>query len=130
MKKSLYLCTVIQKMSYQLKFEIMAIYKVTSETVNLISVNGKAVQQNIVRTHRVIDGNMDDVARVVYKKQLNFLVLNTIDKATEDVKTIFTSKDNVNHIKEMGYCVTQLCNKLGDGFSNMLTLSQTTERIG
>jgi hypothetical protein len=117
-------------MSYQLKFEIMAIYKVTSETVNLISVNGKSVQQNIVRTHRVIDGNMDDVARVMYKKQLNFLVLNTIDRATEDVKTIFTSKDNVNHIKEMGYCVTQLCNKLGDGVSNMLTLTQTAERIG
>lgn len=107
----------------------MAIYKVTSETVNLISVNGKATQQNIVRSHRVIDGNMYDVSRVVYKKQLNFLVLNTIDKATEDVKTIFTSKDNVNHIKEMGYCVTQLCNKLGDGVSNFLTLTQTIERI-
>lgn len=107
----------------------MAIYKVTSETVNLISVNGKAAQQDIVRSHRVIDGNMDKVARVVYKKQLNFLVLNTIDKATEDVKTIFTSKDSVNHIKEMGYCVTQVCNKLGDGVSNFLTLIQTTERI-
>lgn len=108
----------------------MAIYKVTTETVNLISVNGKAVQQNVVRSHRVIDGNMDDVARVVYKKQLNFLVLNTIDRATEDVKTIFTSKDSVNHIKEMGYCVTQLCNKLGDDVSNFLTLTQTIERLG
>ena len=97
----------------------MAIYKVTSETVNIISVNGKAVQQNIVHTHRVI-----------YKKQLNFLVLNTIDRATEDIKTIFTSKDSVNHIKEMGYCVTQLCNKLGDDVSNFLTLTQTIERIG
>lgn len=108
----------------------MAIYKVTSETVNSISVNGKVVQKNIVRTHRVIDGNMDDVAKVVNKKQLNFLVLNTIDRATEDVKTIFTSKDNVILIKEMGYCVTKLCNKLGDGVSNMLTLEQTAERIG
>lgn len=108
----------------------MAIYKVTSETVNLISVNGKAVQKNIVRSHRVIEGNMDDVARVVNKKQLNFLVLNTIDIATEDVKTIFASKDSVNHIKEMGYCVTQLCNKLGDNVSNFLTLTQTTECIG
>lgn len=130
MKKSPYLCTVIKKMSYQLNLKIMAIYKVTSETVNLISVNGKAVQQNIVRAHRVINGNMDNVASVVYKNQLNFLILNTIDRATEDVKTIFTSKDNVNHIKEMGYCVTQLCNKFGDGVSNMLTLTQTTERIG
>ena len=43
----------------------MAIYKVTSETVNIISVNGKAVQQNIVHSHRVIEGNMDDVARVI-----------------------------------------------------------------
>lgn len=108
----------------------MAIYKVTSETVNIISVNGKAVQQNIVHSHRVIEGNMDDVARVIYKNQLNFLVLNTIDRATEDIKTIFTSKDSVNHIKEMGYCVTQLCNKLGDEVSNFLTLTQTTERIG
>lgn len=73
---------------------------------------------------------MDDVAKVVCKKQLNFLVLNTIDIATEDVKTTFTSKDNVNHIKEMGYCVTQLCNTLGDGVSNMLMLPQTVERIG
>lgn len=108
----------------------MAIYKVTSETVNLISVDGKAVQQNIVRLHRVIDGNMNDVAREVYKKQLNFLVKNTIDRATEDIKTIFTSKDSVNHIKEMGYCVTQVCNKLGDAVSSFLTLTQTTERIG
>lgn len=108
----------------------MAIYKVNSEIVNLISVNGKAVQQNIVRSHRVIDGNMDDVAKVVCKKQLNFLVLNTIDRATEDIKTIFTTKDNVKHIKEMGYCVTQLCNNLGDGVSNFLTLTQTVERIG
>lgn len=108
----------------------MAIYKVTSETVNLISVNGGSVQQNVIRTHRVIDGNMDDVAKAVCKKQLNFLVLNTINRATEDVKTIFTSKDSVNHIKEMGYCVTQLCNQLGGGVSNFLTLTQTTERIG
>lgn len=43
MKKTPYLCTVIQKMSYKLKIKIMAIYKVTSETVNLIRVNGKAV---------------------------------------------------------------------------------------
>lgn len=64
----------------------MTIYKVTSETVNVISVNGKAVQKNMIRTHRVIDGNMDNVARVI-KKQLNFLVLNTIDRATEDVDT-------------------------------------------
>ena len=108
----------------------MAIYKVTSETVNLISVKGKAVQQNTVRTHRVIDGNMNDVARVMYKKQSNLLVLNTIDHATEEVKTIFTSKDSMKHIKEMGYCVTQLCNKMGDGASNMLMLTQTSERIG
>lgn len=108
----------------------MAIYKVTSEIVNLISVNGKAVQQYIVRTHRAIDGNMDNVARVMVKNQLNFLVLNTINSPTEDVKTIFKSKDSVNHIKEMGYCVTQLCNNLGCGVSTMLTLSQTSERIG
>lgn len=108
----------------------MAIYKVTSEFVNIISVSGKSVQQNIVRTHRVIEGNMDDVASVIYKKRLNFLALNTIDRATGDVKTIFTSTDNVNRIKEMGYCVTQLCNNLGEGVSNMLTLTQTTERIG
>lgn len=108
----------------------MAIYKVTSETVSVISVNGKSVQQNMIRTHRVIDGNMDNVANVIYKNQLNFLVLNTIDKATENVKTIFTSKDNVAQIKEMGYCVTQLLNKLGDDVSNMLTLTQTSERIG
>ena len=108
----------------------MAIYKVTSETVSVISVNGKSVQQNMIRTHRVIDGNMDNVANVMYKKQLNFLVLNTIDRATEKVKTIFTSKDNVAQIKEMGYCVTQLLNKLGDDVSNMLTLTQTVERIG
>lgn len=108
----------------------MAIYKVVSETVNFISVNGKAVQQNIVRSHRVIEGKMNDVARVVHKKQLNFLVLNTIDRATEDVKTIFITKDSVNHIKEMGYCVTQVCNKLGDNVSSFLTLKQTTERIG
>ena len=108
----------------------MAIYKVTSETVSVISVNGKSVQQNMIRTHRVIDGNMDNVANVMYKKQLNFLVLNTIERATENVKTIFTSKDNVKQIKEMGYCVTQLFNKLGDDVSNMLTLTQTSERIG
>lgn len=108
----------------------MAIYKVTSETVNLISVNGKAVQKNIVRSHRVIEGNMYNVTRVVHEKQLNFLVLNTIDRVTEDVRTIFTSKDTVHHIKEMGYCVTQLSNMLGDGVSNFLTLIQTTERIG
>ena len=108
----------------------MAIYKVTSETVSVISVNGKSVQQNIIRTHRVIDGNMDNVANVMYKKQLNFLVLNTIDRATENVKTIFTSNDNVKQIKEMGCCFTQLHNKLGDDVSNMLTLTQTSERIG
>jgi hypothetical protein len=107
----------------------MAIYKVTSETVSAISVNGKSVHQNMILTHRVIVGNMDDVANVMYKKQLNFLVLNTIDKAAENVETIFTSKDNVRQIKEMGYCVTQLFNKLGDKVSNMLTLTQTSERI-
>ena len=107
----------------------MAKYNIKSETINVISVNGKAVQQNIITTHRVIDGNMDDVAKSIYKKQLNFLVLNTIDITIEDVKTIFTNKDNVNQIKEMGYCVTQLFNKLGNNVSNLLTLTQTVERI-
>lgn len=107
----------------------MAKYIIKSETTNVISVNGKAVHQNLIITHRVIDGNRDDVAKAIYKKQLNFLVLNTIDKVSEDVKTLFTNKDNVNQIKEMGYCVTQLFNILGNNVSNLLTLIQTVERI-
>ena len=125
--KRLTACEVHTLQAQNIKF--MAKYNIKSETINVISVNGKAVQQNIITTHRVIDGNMDDVAKSIYKKQLNFLVLNTIDITIEDVKTIFTNKDNVNQIKEMGYCVTQLFNKLGNNVSNLLTLTQTVERI-
>lgn len=104
--------------------KVVAIYKVSSETVNVISVNGKEVQKNIVRTHRVIDGNMNDVANVMYKKEVNFLTLNSIDVVTDDVKTIFTSKDNVQYIKEMGYAIANICNKMGNGVTSMLSLSQ------
>lgn len=107
----------------------MAKYNIKSETINVISVNGKAVQKNFIITHRVIDGNMYDVAKDIYKKQLNFIVLNTIDNVSEDVKTIFTDKDNVIQIKEMGYGVTQLFNRLGNNVSNLLTLTQTVEHI-
>lgn len=31
---------------------------------------------------------------------------------------------------EMGYCVTQVCNKLGDDVCTILTLTQVSERIG
>jgi hypothetical protein len=36
----------------------------------------------------------------------------------------------INHILEMGYCVTQVCNKLGDDVCTILTLTQAGERIG
>lgn len=107
----------------------MAKYNIKSETINVISVDCIAVQQNMIITHRVIDGNMDDVAKAMYKKQINFIVLNTFERTAKDVETLFTNKDNVIQIKENGYCVTQLFNKLGNNVSNLLTLTQTVERI-
>jgi hypothetical protein len=56
--------------------------------------------------------------------------INHINKLTDIVYTICTSKDSLNHILEMGYCVTQVCNKLCDDVCTILTLTQAGERIG
>lgn len=53
MKKSPYLCTVIQKMSYQLKIRNMATYKITLECETVLSVNGKRVKSDVTRTTQI-----------------------------------------------------------------------------
>ena len=130
MKKSPYLCTVIQKMSYQLKLEIMATYKITLECETVLSVNGKRVKSEVTRTTQTVTGVFADVAKVMYQHEVNCIKHNTLPKLTKDVYTCYQSKDSLQYILEYGCSVTQICNKLGKEASSFLQLTQISERIG
>lgn len=130
MKKSPYLCTVIQKISYQLKLEIMATYKITLEFETVLSVNGKRVKSEVTRTTQTVTGVFADVAEVMYQHEVNCIKHNTLPKLTKDVYTCYQSKDSLQYISEYGCCATQICNKLGKEASSFLQLTQISERIG
>lgn len=87
MKKSPYLCTVIQKMSYQLKSEIMATYKITLECETVLSVNGKRVKSEVTRTTQTVTGVFADVAKVMYQHEVNCIKHNNLPKLTKDVSS-------------------------------------------
>lgn len=108
----------------------MAKYKITLEFETVISANGTRVKSVTTRNTQTIDGVFEDVAKVMYEHETNYIKHNHLPNATKDVYTIFESKDNLQYINEFGCCVTQICNKLGKGVSSFLQLIQTSERIG
>ena len=109
----------------------MATYKITLECETVLSVNGKRVKSEVTQsTQTVTDvSSFEDVARVMYQHEVNCIKHNTLPKLTKDVYTCYQSKDSLNYILEYGYCVTQICNKLGKDVSSFLQLIQTSERI-
>lgn len=72
---------------------------------------------------------MKDVANVMYQHELDCIKINSINKLTDNVYTIIATKDSLNEIMEMGACVTQIGNRLGDDATSILTLTQVCERI-
>lgn len=108
----------------------MAKYEITLEFETVVSVNGVRVQSETSRTTQTVTGVFEDVAKVMHEHEINCIKHNRLPKLTKDVYTIFETKDSLNYIKEYGYGVTQLCNKLGKDSSSFLQLIQTSKRIG
>lgn len=126
----MYLCTVIKKQKFNNLNYIMAKYEITLDVETVVSVNGVIVKSETTCTTQTVTGIFADVAKVMYEHEVNCIKHNTIPKLTEDVYTIFETKDSLNFINEYGCCVTQLCNKLGENTSSFLQLIQTNKRIG
>ena len=108
----------------------MAKYEITLEFETIVSVNGVRVQSETSRTTQTVTGVFADVAKVMYRHEINCIKHNRLPKLTKDVYTIFENKVSLNYISEYGCCVTQLCNKLGKDVSSFLQLIQTSKRIG
>jgi hypothetical protein len=108
----------------------MAKYRISLETEIRVSVKGINVKTESATATELVEGVFKDVAKVMFNHQTNCIKINNIKKLTDDVYTIFSSKDSLNHISEMGYCVTQVCNRLGADVCSILTLTQVSERIG
>ena len=108
----------------------MAKYKISLECEIRIYVNDTTVKQESAISYEIVEGDMKQVAKVMFNKEVNCMKVNDIKKLTDNVYTICSSKDSLNHILEMGYCVTQVCNKLGEDVCSILTLTQVSERIG
>ena len=107
----------------------MAKYKITLEFDTVVTVNGTRVKTETTRSTQIVEGVFADVAKVMYEHEVNCIKHNTLPKLTEDVYTFYESKDSLHHINELGYCVTQLYNKLGENASKFIQLTQTSERI-
>ena len=107
----------------------MANYEIILEFETVLTVNGVRVQSETSRTKQIVTGVFTDVAKVMYEHEINCIKHNRLPKLTKDVYIIFFFKDSLNHIKEHGCCVTQLCNKLGKDASSFLQLIQTSKRL-
>lgn len=108
----------------------MAKYKISSESEIHVSVKGITIKTETATATEVVEGVFKDVAKVMYNHEINCMKINHFKKLTDSVYTICSSKDSLNNILETGYCVTQVCNKLGDDVCTILTLTQVSERIG
>lgn len=108
----------------------MAKYKITLEFETVLSVDGTRVKSETSRETQIVTGVFADVAKVMFEHETNCIKHNRLQKLTKDVYTVFESKDSLDYINEYGFCVTQLCNKLGKNASSFLQLIQTSERIG
>ena len=108
----------------------MAKYKISLESEIRLSVKGVTVKTESAESVEFVDGVMKDVAKVMYQHELNCIKINNIKKLTDNVYTIIATKDSLNEIMEMGACVTQIVNRLGDDATSILTLTQVCERIG
>lgn len=108
----------------------MSKYKISLESEIRVSVKGITVKTETAESTELVEGVFKDVAKVMYNNEINCMKINNIKKLTDSVYTICASKDSLNHILEMGYCVTQVCNKLGEDVCTILTLTQVSERIG
>lgn len=107
----------------------MATYKITLEFETVLSVDGTRIKSETLRETQIVTGEFADVAKVMFEHETNCIKPNRLPKLSEDVYTIFETKDSLNYINEYGCCVTQLCNKLGKNASSFLQLIQTSERI-
>jgi hypothetical protein len=108
----------------------MAKYKISLESEIRLFVKCITVKTEYATSTELVEGDMKDVAKVMFNHEVNCIKLNNIEKLTDNVYTICSFKDSLNHILEMGYCVTQVCNKLGEDVCSILTLTQISERIG
>ena len=107
----------------------MAKYKISLETKIHISVKGITVKQESANSYEFVEGDMKDVAEVMFNHEVNCMKVNNIKKLTDNFYTICSSKDSFNHILEWGYCVAQVCNRLGKDVCSILTLTQVSERV-
>lgn len=108
----------------------MAKYKISLETEIRMSVKGITVKQDSAISYEFVEGDKKDLAKVMFNHEVNLMKVNNIKKLTDNVYTICSSQDSFDHILEMGYCVAQVCNKLGEDVCSILTLTQVSERIG
>ena len=108
----------------------MAKYKITLDFETVIYVNGTRIKSETLHTTQTVTGVFADVAKVMFEHEISCIEHNRLPKLTEDVYTIFETKDSLQYINEYGCCVTQLCNRLGKDVSSFLQLIQTSERIG
>lgn len=108
----------------------MAKFEIILEFETAISVNGVRVSSETSRKTQIVEGSsFSDVAKVMFEHETNCIKNNRLPKLTKDVYTIFESKDSFDNIKEYGWCVTQICNKLGNNTSSFLQLFQSSRRI-
>ena len=107
----------------------MATYEITLDFETVLSVDGTRVKSETSRQTQIVTGVFADVAKVMFEHETNCIKHKRLPKLTQDVYTIFESKDSLNYINEYGCCVTQLCNKLGKNASSFLQLIQTSKRI-
>lgn len=107
----------------------MTTYEITLEFETVLSVDGTRVKSETTRETQIVTGVFANVAKVMFEHETNCIKHNRLPKLTKDVYTVFESKDSLNYINEFGFCVTQLCNKLGKNASSFLQLIQTSKRI-
>lgn len=108
----------------------MAIYRIKVETQTVINFNGKIIKDETVQSFNdIVTGNMSDVAKVMLKRQNDFVKANNIAPVVDNIHTTFTAKDDLRYILEIGACRTQICNKIVN-VNTVLTLIQISERIG
>lgn len=105
-------------------------FEISLELETAISVNGVRVSSETSNKTQIVEvSSFSDVAKVMFENETNCIKNNRLPKLAKDFYTIFESKDSFDHVKEYGYCVTQLCNKLGKNASSFLQLFQTSRRI-
>lgn len=106
----------------------MATYNIRIERKFSLTANGQR-SQTVTVVNRTVKGFISDAAKVCLKNQTEFYNYHDIKNPTDDIRTMFVSRDSVDRVIEVGACFTRVSVMCAPKTCIFFDMWQVIERI-